>query len=192
MKLVAGLGNPGPKYAATRHNVGFMVVERLAQEAGIALKKHGHQGIYGVGRVGGEEVALLLPQTYMNLSGASVASACKSLGVTPGDLVVVHDDIEIPFGALRIRAGGGHGGHNGIRSIREVLGTGDFIRAKVGIGRPPAGGDVAAWVLSPFSAEERRHLDAIAANAARAVETILAGGTQQAMNQFNNRDISVL
>jgi PTH1 family peptidyl-tRNA hydrolase len=190
LKLIAGLGNPGPKYAATRHNIGFMVVEHLASEAGIALKKSGHQGIYGVGRLGGEEVMLLLPQTYMNLSGASVTSAYKSLGLRPGDLVVIHDDIEIPFGTLRIRAGGGHGGHNGIRSIREVLGTADFLRVKVGVGRPPAGGDVSAWVLGGFGAEERKRLGCVTETSAKAVETVVVRGLQCAMNEFNNKDIA--
>lgn len=190
MKLIAGLGNPGAKYDGTRHNIGFMVAERLAQKHGIALKKKGHQGVYGVGRIAGQEVTILLPQTYMNLSGASVGSACKSLGVLPGDLIVVHDDIDLSFGVLKIKAGGGHGGHNGIRSIREVLGSGDFVRVKVGVGRPVAGGDVAGHVLRPFAAEERNQLDNVLANSAGAVEALLSGGLQPAMNEFNNRDIT--
>jgi PTH1 family peptidyl-tRNA hydrolase len=190
MKLITGLGNPGSKYAGTRHNIGFMVAERLAQGNGIALKKKGHQGIYGVGRVAGRETTILLPQTYMNLSGVSVGSACKSLAVDPGDLIVIHDDIDLPFGVLKIRTGGGHGGHNGIRSIREVLGSGDFIRVKVGVGRPEAGGDVAGHVLQVFSAEERGKLDNVVDNSTKAVETILLQGVPIAMNEFNNRDIS--
>ena len=190
MKLIIGLGNPGSTYAGTRHNIGFMVAERLANEHGIALKKKGYQGIYGVGRVVGREATILQPQTYMNLSGVSVGSACKSLGIDPGDLIVIHDDIDLPFGVLKIRAGGGHGGHNGIRSIREVLGSGDFIRVKVGVGRPEAGGDVAGHVLKVFSAEERGKLDNVVDNSARAVETILLQGVPIAMNEFNNRDIS--
>jgi PTH1 family peptidyl-tRNA hydrolase len=190
MKLITGLGNPGSKYAGTRHNIGFMVAERLAQGHGIALKKKGHQGIYGVGRVAGRETTILLPQTYMNLSGVSVGSACKSLAVDPGDLIVIHDDIDLPFGVLKIKTGGGHGGHNGIRSIREVLGSGDFIRVKVGVGRPEAGGDVAGHVLKVFSAEERGKLDNVVDNSTKAVETILLQGVPIAMNEFNNRDIS--
>lgn len=190
MKLIAGLGNPGPKYADTRHNIGFMVAERLAQGNGVALKKKGHQGIYGVGRVAGQEVAILLPQTYMNLSGVSVGSASKSLGIDPGDLIVVHDDIDLPFGVMKIRAGGGHGGHNGIRSIRDVLGCGDFLRVKIGVGRPGAGGDVAGHVLKSFSAEERQRLNTVLDNSVKAVEAILFRGVEMAMNEFNNRDIS--
>jgi PTH1 family peptidyl-tRNA hydrolase len=189
LKLVAGLGNPGSKFAGTRHNIGFMVAEELAARSGISLKKNGYQGIYGVGRVAGEEVTILLPQTFMNLSGVSVVSACKSLGVDPGDLIVVHDDIDLSFGTLKIRVGGGHGGHNGIRSICGVLGRGDFVRVKIGVGRPPAGGDVAGFVLNPFGAAERARLEAVVANSAAAVETLLARGAAQAMNEFNNRDI---
>jgi PTH1 family peptidyl-tRNA hydrolase len=192
MKLIAGLGNPGPKYADTRHNIGFMVAERLAQGHGVALKKKGHQGVYGVGRVGGQEVAILLPQTYMNLSGVSVGSACKSLGIDPGDLIVIHDDIDLPFGVVKIKVGGGHGGHNGIRSICGVLGRGDFIRVKVGVGRPAAGGDVAGYVLNPFGAAERASLQTVVANSAAAVEALLTRGAAQAMNEFNNRDIGKL
>jgi PTH1 family peptidyl-tRNA hydrolase len=189
LKLVAGLGNPGVKYAGTRHNIGFMVAEELAARNDISLKKNGYQGIYGVGRVAGQEVTILLPQTFMNLSGASVAAACKSLGVDPGDLIVVHDDIDLTFATLKIRVGGGHGGHNGIRSICGVLGHGDFIRVKVGVGRPPAGGDVAGYVLNSFGAAERPRLGTVVTNSAAAVEAVLARGVAPAMNEFNSRDI---
>ncbi len=190
MKLVAGLGNPESRYAATRHNIGFMAAQRLAEQAGIALKRQGYQGVYGVGRIAGEEVTILLPQTYMNLSGASVGSACRSLGIDPGDLIVVHDDIDLPFGTLRIKSGGGHGGHNGIRNICQALGSGDFFRVKIGVGRPPAGGDVAGYVLNPFSAEERQKLDQVIENSAQALTILLKSGLQQAMNEFNNLIIS--
>jgi len=190
LKLIAGLGNPGAKYAATRHNIGFMVAEQLAVRHGISLKKKGYQGVYGVGRIDGVESTVLLPQTFMNLSGASVAAACKSLGIDPGDLIVIHDDIDLPFGALKIKTGGGHGGHNGIRSICGVLGSGNFVRVKVGVGRPPAGGDVAGYVLSTFCAAERAGLQNLVANSASAVEAILTSGALRAMNQFNNRDIA--
>lgn len=187
MMLVAGLGNPGERYAATRHNVGFMVVQRLAATHGIALKKNGHQGVYGVGRIAGVEATLLLPQTFMNLSGASVGSASKSLGIEPGDLIVVHDEIDLPFGALRIKVGGGHGGHNGLRSICGTLGSGDFLRLRIGVGRPPQGADVAGYVLSPFATRERSDLDPVLAAGAAALETLLVRGQAAAMNEFNNR-----
>ncbi len=190
MKLIAGLGNPGPRYAATRHNIGFMTAQALAQKSHISLKRSGYQGIYGVGNIDGQEATILLPQTFMNKSGVSIASACKSLGVPPGDLIVIHDDIDLPFGTLRVKSGGGHGGHNGIRSIREVLGSGDFIRVRVGVGRPEACGDVVGHVLRAFSAEERSRLESVVDNSAKAVELILLQGAQTAMNAFNNRDIS--
>lgn len=188
MKLVVGLGNPGERYAETRHNIGFMVVSRAAARAGIALKRQGYQGIYGVGRLVGEEAAVLLPQTFMNRSGASAAPACQSLGVKPGDLIVVHDEIDLPFGILRIKVGGGHGGHNGLRSITEALGHGDFIRLRLGVGRPPTGGDVSGYVLSRFNSAERQALDELLDQAVAAVETILARGSAAAMNEFNSRD----
>ena len=190
MKLVVGLGNPGDKYADTRHNIGFRVVELLAERAGITLKKSGYQGLYGVGRLAGEEVTLLLPQTFMNKSGASVGSACKSLGVDPGDLIVIHDDIDLDFGILKIKAGGGHGGHNGIRHIKEVLGTGDFTRVKAGVGRGNERGDVSDHVLSRFNAAERKRLENFLMGTAEAVEKIIASGVQDSMNAYNNKDFS--
>jgi PTH1 family peptidyl-tRNA hydrolase len=191
VKLIVGLGNPGTKYAETRHNVGFMAAEALAAEAGVSLKKKGHQGFYGVGRVAGQECTILLPQTYMNLSGVSVGSAYKSLGLTPGDLIVIHDDIDLPFGRLKLRVGGGHGGHNGIRSIREVVGSGEFVRLKIGVSRPVAG-DIADYVLSGFSPAERQILPALLDQAVAATEIILTRGSSAAMNAFNSRDKAAL
>ena len=188
MKLVVGLGNPGERYAETRHNIGCMVAVRMAARAGIALKRQGYQGFYGVGRLAGEEATVLLPQTFMNRSGASVAPACQSLGVTPGDLIVVHDEIDLPFGTLRIKLGGGHGGHNGLRSITEALGHGDFVRVRLGIGRPPIGGDVSGYVLSRFASAERQVLPDLLDQGVAAVEAILTRGTAAAMNEFNGRD----
>ena len=135
----------------------------------------------------GVEATLLLPQTFMNLSGTSVGSACKSLGIGPGDLIVVHDEIDLPFGALRFKVGGGHGGHNGLRSICSVLGSADFMRLRVGVGRPPQGSDVAGYVLNPFSARERSELDQVLAAATEALQTLLSQGSAAAMNEFNNR-----
>lgn len=185
MKLIVGLGNPGERYAETRHNIGFMVATQMAASAAIALKRQGYQGVYGVGRLIGEEAAVLLPQTFMNRSGASVAPACRSLGVPPGDLIVVHDEIDLPFGVLRIKVGGGHGGHNGLRSITEALGHGDFVRVRCGVGRPPMGGDVSGYVLSRFASAERQVLPELIERAAAAVAAILTRGTAAAMNEFN-------
>lgn len=187
MQLIVGLGNPGRKYAATRHNIGFMTISRLAEETGVALKRHGYQGIYGVGRVAGVEATLLLPQTYMNHSGASVGAATQSLGIAPGDLIVVHDEIDLDFGVLRIKRGGGHAGHNGLRSICGVLGTADFVRIRCGVGRPPVGGDVSGYVLNGFNATERAALDDFLVRAGEAVSAVLQQGTEAAMNEFNRR-----
>lgn len=189
MKLVVGLGNPGPEYAATRHNIGFMVASCLAERHAIALKRKGHQGFFGVGRVAGVETAILLPQTFMNRSGVSVASACQSLGVEPDDLVVVHDEIDLDFGCLRIKVGGGHGGHNGLRSIAGALGETDYSRLRMGVGRPPAGGDVARYVLTGFNAAERVQLKEYIETAADALEALLQKGAQDAMNLYNNRHV---
>ena len=189
MKLIVGLGNPGPEYAATRHNIGFMVTATLAERNGIALKRKGHQGFYGVGRVAGTEATILLPQTYMNRSGTSVVSACQSLGVEPGDLIVVHDEIDLDFGALRIKVGGGHGGHNGLRSIAGALGETEYSRLRMGVGRPPAGGDVSRYVLSCFNAAERAQLQEYTEKAADALELLVQNGPQEAMNLYNNRDL---
>lgn len=189
MKLIVGLGNPGPEYAETRHNIGFMVAERLASRAGIALKRNGYQGVYGIGRFAGVEVTVLLPQTFMNRSGASVAPACQSLGVAPGDLIVIHDEIDLAYGCLRIKLGGGHGGHNGLRSIGAALGETGYNRLRMGVGRPPVGGDVSGHVLSRFNAAERALLEKLLETAADALEMLVSRGGQDAMNSYNNRDV---
>jgi len=188
VKLLVGLGNPGEKYQQTRHNVGFMLAEEMAGRFGLNLKKKGYQGIYGVGRVAGQETTILLPQTFMNLSGTSVSAAYQSLGVSPGDLIVAHDDLDMPFGALRIRPEGGHGGHNGIRSICSDLGRGDFIRLKIGIGRPEYG-DVTGHVLGRFSADERAVLSTLLERVADATEEILRNGVKSAMNLYNSSNL---
>lgn len=188
MKLIVGLGNPGSKYEGTRHNIGFMIARRLAEQSGIALKRQGHQGIYGVGRIAGIEAMILLPQTFMNISGTSVTSAYKSLGIPPGDLIVIHDDIDLPFSRLRLRIGGGHGGHNGIRSIAATLGSGDFCRLKIGVGRPQAG-EVADYVLGNFDATERQQLPELLDLAVQVIEKIATHGSAAAMNEFNKQQV---
>jgi PTH1 family peptidyl-tRNA hydrolase len=185
VKLLVGLGNPGKKYETTRHNVGFMVAEQVARQNQIAIKKSGYQGLYGVGRIATEQTTLLLPQTFMNNSGASVNAAYRSLGIPPGDLIVIYDDLDLPFGRLRIKKEGGHGGHNGIRDIIAVLGIKDFIRVRVGIGRPEFG-DITGHVLSSFNSNEQKLLPHLLDAAAQASEKILADGVFDAMNTFNN------
>ncbi len=185
MKLLVGLGNPGDKYRATRHNVGFMVVDELARRHRIQVKKRGYQGFYGVGRLETEQATLLLPQTFMNRSGVSVNAAYQSLGLGPEDLIVVYDDLDLPFGRLRIRDGGGHGGHNGLKDIVAVLGSRDFVRLRVGIGRPEHD-NITAHVLSGFSGTEQKQLPRLLEGAVAALETILRDGVSVGMNKFNN------
>jgi len=188
VKLLVGLGNPGDKYAATRHNIGFLVAEQVAQRQRITLKKKGYQGNYGVGKIATSETTVLLPQTFMNCSGSSVNAAYRSLGIEPGDLIIIYDDLDLPFGRLRIKADGGHGGHNGLRDIVAILGCKDFIRLRVGIGRPERG-DVTGHVLSRFATNEKKMLPQLLDTAAEAVEKILSSGVTEAMNSFNNYNL---
>jgi len=188
VRLIAGLGNPGERYAFTRHNIGFMAVDALARRCGVAVSKKGHQALYGMGRCAGEQVMLLCPQTFMNLSGASVASAYKSLGIAPGDLIVIHDEIDLPYGEVRIKSGGGHGGHNGLRHIHQVLGDDGYVRVRIGVGRP-TGGDVADYVLRRFGASEKKDLAKVLDYVADMVEVLLTDGVQQAMCACNGRNI---
>lgn len=182
---MVGLGNPGPEYAATRHNIGFLVAEHVAREHRIALKKKGYQALYGVGRIATRETTVLLPQTFMNRSGTSVYAAYRSLGIEPGDLIVVYDDLDLPFGRLRIKADGGHGGHNGMRDIIAVSGVRDFIRLRIGIGRPEHG-DVTSHVLGRFAPADQKLLPDLLETAGKAAECIIADGVLEAMNTYNN------
>lgn len=191
--LVVGLGNPGKKYERNRHNVGFMVVERLAQSHGLPAFKEKFGGVWTKGEIAVGDVrhpvALLLPHTFMNLSGDSVQPAAAFLKVDPGHVIVVHDELDLPWQDVRLKVGGGHAGHNGLRSIIQRLGTADFVRVRVGIGRPPPGfkGDVADWVLSDFDAMERAELPAVIDRARAAIERVIADGVAAAMNVVNTR-----
>lgn len=183
--LVVGLGNPGPQYERNRHNVGFMVVDRLADELGISVTRSKFKGRYGTGEAEGRPVVLLKPETFMNLSGESVSPARSFFGVDVGDIVVVHDELDLPFGTVRLKRGGGHAGHNGLRSIVAALGSPDFVRVRVGIGRP-AKGSVTRYVLSDFApGEEQDFLPDVVDRAASAVRAVLREGVQRAMNQVN-------
>ncbi|MBX3210376.1 MAG: aminoacyl-tRNA hydrolase [Labilithrix sp.] len=193
MHLVVGLGNPGKKYEKNRHNVGFMVVERLARSHGLPDFKEKFSAVWTKGEIaaGGARhaVALLEPQTFMNLSGDSVQPAAAFLKVAPSHVVVVHDELDLPWQDVRLKVGGGHAGHNGLRSIIQRLGTPEFVRVRVGVGRPPAGfkGDVADYVLADFDAMERAELPDVVDRAAAAVERILAEGLAPAMNAVNTK-----
>jgi PTH1 family peptidyl-tRNA hydrolase len=183
--LVVGLGNPGPKYADTRHNVGFAVVERLAARAGARFKAHRGVADVAEGRLAGTRVVLARPRSYMNVSGGPVTSVARYYGVEPESLVVVHDDLDLGFGTIRLKRGGGEGGHNGLRSISQSLGTRDYLRARFGIGRPPGRQDPADFVLRRFSAAERTEVDLAVELCADAVEALLSDGLEPAQNRFH-------
>ncbi len=187
MKLVVGLGNPGPDYERTRHNVGFRIVERVAARHRIVLRRERSlHALFGAGRVAGVETGLLEPQTYMNLSGRAVRAALDAHPVDPrGDLLVVYDDLDLPFGRLRLRPSGGAGGHNGIGDVAAQLGHDEFARLRFGIGRPPTGEDPIAYVLAPFAPDEETRLPAHLDTASDAIEWALAEGVTRAMNRVN-------
>ena len=187
-KLIVGLGNPGPKYQWTRHNAGFMVLDRLAHLAGITVTRKTFSGLYGEGSWAGQRVLLLKPQTFMNLSGRSVAEALRFHKLTLNDLIVIHDELDIPYGQLKLKDGGGHAGHNGLRSLAQDLGGGGYLRLRIGISRP-AHGAVADYVLSNFSKEEMKDLPWVLDGAADCLELLLKEGLPKAMSLFNNRDL---
>lgn len=183
--LVVGLGNPEARYAGNRHNVGFMAVDRLAEEARITAGRSKFKGVYGTGDIAGIPVVLLKPMTFMNLSGESVVPAARFFDVPPERIVVIHDELDLPFGKLRLKIGGGHAGHNGLRSICQLLGSRDFVRLRVGIGRPEKG-TVSRYVLSDFAAgEETDWLPDLLDRAAAAVRAALSDGPRKAMNVVN-------
>ncbi|MGC4117413.1 MAG: aminoacyl-tRNA hydrolase [Myxococcales bacterium] len=187
MKLIVGLGNPGDRYEETRHNVGFQVIDALAQKAGIDLSSTKFDGDFGQGGVKGEKVALLKPQTYMNCSGDSVGPAARFYKVMGEDLIVVHDELDMPLGRLQLRKGGGTGGHHGLDSIVERLGTDDFIRIRVGIGKPETKERTVGHVLGGFTKEEAPLWKETSDKAVAAIEAILKAGLAKAMNDFNRR-----
>jgi peptidyl-tRNA hydrolase, PTH1 family len=194
--LVVGLGNPGPTYASHRHNVGFMVADELARRAGAGFTApRGMRAdvcetrltALGMGAVGAdaERIVLLKPRTYMNDSGAAVAKAGSYYGVEPARVIAVHDELDLDFGRLRLKRGGGDNGHNGLKSLRSALGTGDFLRVRIGIGRPPGRQAPADFVLTPFPASVRDDLAVEVDRAADAVEALVLNGLDAAQNSFN-------
>lgn len=190
MKIVCGLGNPGREYERHRHNIGFRVVEQLADRARAAFDRQKFDAEIAQGSLGKEKVLFLKPQTFMNLSGKSVAGAAGFFKVPPGDILVVHDELDLPFGRLQLKAGGGAGGHNGLRSIQQLLGTDAYVRLRFGIDKPQgpnAKERVVGHVLSGFSAEEERALDERVRTAADAAEAWLTDGLASAMNRFNRK-----
>lgn len=184
-RIVVGLGNPGPEYEATRHNAGFIVVDLLAENLRVSYWKDEAGAKVGSARLGGEELLLAEPMAFMNVSGAAVARLVDRYGNAPGDILVVHDDIDLPPGAVRVKCGGGHGGHNGLRSIHEKLGTDDYPRVRIGVGRPPGRMDPADWVLQPLGREALEELRAACTVAAQAVMHVLESGVDSAMREYN-------
>ena len=187
---MVGLGNPGPGYAGNRHNVGAMVLDVLADRAGVRLsagKGPRARALAGEGRLAGRRVVLARPLTYMNESGGPVRGLLDWSKLPVADLVVVHDELDIPFGAVRLKRGGGEGGHNGLRSITRSAGSKDYLRVRVGIGRPPGRQDPADFVLRDFSSTERKELDLLLVEAADAVESLLAKGLEAAQNEVHPR-----
>ncbi|MCB9744826.1 MAG: aminoacyl-tRNA hydrolase [Alphaproteobacteria bacterium] len=187
MWLMVGLGNPGRRYEETRHNAGFLVVDRLAERWGVTVNRDLLGARVGDGTVGQERVVLAKPQSYMNRSGHPTRSLMGLYKLSSERLVVVHDEVDLPFGTVRVKAGGGHGGHNGLRDLNTHLDDNKYIRVRVGVSRPPEGWDTADYVLGKWSDEEREGLAAAIDLASDAVEAVLAEGPIAAMNQFNIR-----
>lgn len=187
--LVVGLGNPGREYAHTRHNVGWMALDELARACSAEGFRKKFSGEYAKGEVEGHAAVLLRPETYMNESGKSVQPAAAFFHAAPPSIVVLHDELDLPFGEVRVKVGGGHAGHNGLRSIVQHLGSADFVRVRIGIGRPPAGfrGEVADYVLSSFDGVERASVPDVVKKAVDAVRRIAAVGVDRAMNEVNTR-----
>lgn len=185
--LIAGLGNPGPQYAANRHNVGFQCVERLAIAWGLAFGKRQKRALVALSTAHGRRVILARPQTFMNESGRAVAPLARFYKVQPVCLLVVYDDLDLPLGMLRLRPEGGSGGHKGVRSIIEHLGTQNFPRLRIGVGRPPGQMDPAAYVLQDFAADERPLRDEALERAVVAIQAWLREGLEVAMEQYNRR-----
>jgi PTH1 family peptidyl-tRNA hydrolase len=185
--VIVGLGNPDEQYRRSRHNLGFMALDRLASRHGAALGQRRFKAHLGRAEIAGHQVILGEPQTYMNLSGEAVAPLLGYFKVEPARLIVIHDELDLPTGTVRVKRGGGHAGNNGIRSIIDALGHGDFVRVRIGIGRPPQGRDAIGYVLQPLKAEEMEVFDPAIERAADAVEEIVESGVERAMNKFNQR-----
>jgi PTH1 family peptidyl-tRNA hydrolase len=184
--LVVGLGNPGRSYAGNRHNVGAMVLDLLAGRLGGRFKSHKGRAHVLEGRLGNDLVVLAIPSSYMNESGGAVAGLLGFFRTAAPRLVVVHDELDLPYGNLRLKFGGGDNGHNGLRSIRKALGTGDYYRVRFGIGRPPGRMDPADFVLRDFGTTERKELPAYVERAADAVESLVEDGLEAAQNSYND------
>lgn len=185
ISLVVGLGNPGKDYEKTRHNIGFMVLDEVARACSISLEKSKFEGLFGKGHIFGRQIMLLKPSTFMNRSGNSVSRVLDYFNVDSAEMVVIYDDLDLEFGKIRIREKGGHGGHNGLRSIISSVGGPEFPRIRVGIGRPVGEKDVTAHVLGGFSKEEKKDLENLISLSKDAVLSVLDEGLNYAMNRYN-------
>ncbi len=185
--LIVGLGNPGAEYADHRHNIGFRCVDHLAQQHHLTLNKRRFKAIFGEGRLDGTRVILAKPQTFMNDSGSAVAPLSRWYKIPPEQILVIYDDLDLPFGRIRVRPGGGSGGHNGIKSIIASLGTQEFPRIRVGIGRPRHG-DPVDYVLNAFDREQAPFVSDLCDRVTQAVQTFIAEGVREAMNVHNSSD----
>ncbi|MFC2001763.1 aminoacyl-tRNA hydrolase [Chloroflexota bacterium] len=193
MKLIVGLGNPGRNYAHNRHNIGFMCISHFAKTQGLRFDKKQGQARTGMGEVTGEKLVLARPQTYMNLSGQSVNRLVKRFDISPDNLIIIHDDLDLPVGRIRIRCGGSSGGHKGINSIIARLGSNDFYRIRVGVGRPAAfesspydkEAEVITYVLSDFTSEEKDIIAQVIPKVSEAILCLLTEGLTAAMNKYN-------
>lgn len=189
MKLIVGLGNPGRQYQFTKHNMGFLVIDKLAQRQTISLGQGGFDARFGKGKIGGNAVLFAKPQTFMNLSGVAVRKLTEYFKTNLEDLIVIHDDLDLPFKTIRLKKGGGCGGHKGLRSIIDHFGESAFIRVRLGIGKPLHRTMVEKYVLGCFSEEEIEVLPHVISRACDAVEEIVLFGIQTAMNKFNAGEV---
>jgi PTH1 family peptidyl-tRNA hydrolase len=192
VKLIVGLGNPGREYRWTRHNMGFLLIDELAEENQIPIIRRGLKALYGRGRVAQIDVILAKPQTFMNLSGEAVERLLHFFKILPIDLIVLQDDLDLPWGEIRVRLRGSSGGHRGIQSIQDAIGSGDFVRFKIGIGRPALPKqDPADYVLDPLNEVEKREIKTILKRGREAIEVLLSRGPQEAMNRYHREKNSL-
>ena len=185
--VVVGLGNPGKTYSGNRHNVGAMIADVLAARMGTGFKSHKSGADVLDGRLAGIRVVLAKPRSYMNLSGAPVAALSRFFSIDPAQVVALHDELDLPYGTIRVKFGGGEGGHNGLRSVTKSVGTRDYLRVRVGIGRPPGRMDPADYVLHDFSGKERTELPMLVSDVADAVELLVAQGLGAAQQEWHSR-----
>ncbi len=190
--LIVGLGNPGKRYEPTRHNIGFMVLEKLAAQLEIQLKQKSFNALWGKGTLAGNNILLAEPQTFMNLSGAAVRQLQSFFKTDISSLIVIHDDLDLPFGAIRLKKGGGTAGHKGLASIESNLGTSDFMRVRLGIGKPVDKSRIEGYVLEPFWKEERDLLPDVISRAADASTEIVLNGLQKAIGKYQTKNINIL